>query len=113
MQMLLSVAVLFIYDLFMVEHSVPALEVVLIFITIYLHNYFFIFIENCPKLRASKPNFGQILICYFRPKLHFCSLTSDTETSLKKTINSSEQININNFDDLVCIFDAVKLKTVR
>ena len=76
----------------MVEHSVPALEVVLIFITIYLHNYFIYLIENCPKLRASKPNFAQTLICYFRPKLRFCSLTSDTETCFKKTINSSEQI---------------------
>ena len=77
----------------MVEHSVPALEVVLIFIsTIYLHNYYYFFIENCPKLRVSKPNFGQTSICYFRPKLRFCSLTSDTETCFKKTINSSEQI---------------------
>ena len=44
----------------MVEHSIPALEVVLIFITIYLHIFV---IENCPKLHVSNPNFGQTLIC--------------------------------------------------
>ena len=66
----------------MVEHSIPALEVVLIFITISPHIFFGI--ENCPKLRALNPNFGQTLICYFRPNLRFCSLTSDTETCLKK-----------------------------
>ena len=33
--------------LFMVEQSIPALKVVLVFITIYLHIFF---IENCPKL---------------------------------------------------------------
>ena len=42
----------------MVEHSIPALEVVLVFITIYLHIYLFIFIENYPKLRVCIPNFG-------------------------------------------------------
>ena len=46
----------------MVEHSVPALEVVLVFITIYLHIYFYFFIENCPKLRACIPNFGHVYI---------------------------------------------------
>ena len=53
MQILLFVAVLFIYDidLFMVEHSIPALEVVLIFIMIYLHIYLILFMENCPKDR--------------------------------------------------------------
>ena len=35
----------------MVEHSIPALEVVLVFITIYLQIFF---IETCPELRAWK-----------------------------------------------------------
>ena len=74
----------------MVEHcSIPALEVVLVYITIYLHIFF---IENCPKLRACIPNFGNTLICCYRPKLRFCSTTSDTKTCFKKTINTSEQI---------------------
>ena len=77
----------------MVEHSVPALEVVH---TNFHYDrsaqFFLVFIENCPKLHVSKPTFGQTLICYFRPNLRFCSLTSDTETCFKKTINSSEQI---------------------
>ena len=76
----------------MLEHSIPALEVVLVFITIYLHIYFLFFIENCPKLRACIPNFGHTLICCYRPKLRFCRITSDTKTCLKKTINPSEQI---------------------
>ena len=33
----------------MVEHSIPALEVVLVFITIYLHIYFYFFIESSIK----------------------------------------------------------------
>ena len=70
------------------------------------------FIENCTKLPALMPNFGQTLICCFRPKLRFCSLTLDTETCFKKTINSSDK-NIKHFVDLVCIFDTVKLKIVR
>ena len=70
----------------------------------------FFFIENCPKLHASKPNFGQTLICCSRPKLRFCSLTSNTETCFKKT--KQFWANINNFVDLVCIFEAVKLKIV-
>ena len=37
----------------MVEHSIPAHEVVLIFITIYLYIYYYFFIENCPKLHVS------------------------------------------------------------
>ena len=73
----------------MVEHHIPALEVVLIFI---IYALFFIFIENGPKLRVSKPNFGHTLISCFRPKLRFCILTSDTETFKQKNINSSEQI---------------------
>ena len=64
----------------MVEHSIPALEVVLVFITIYLHIYFNFFIENCPKLCACIPNFEHTLICCYRPKLRFCSVTSDTKT---------------------------------
>ena len=43
----------------MVEHAVPALEVVFVFITIYLHIFF---IETCPELRAWNPNFGQTYI---------------------------------------------------
>ena len=74
----------------MVEHSMPALEVVLVFITIYLHIFL---IENCPKLRACIPNFGHTLICCYRPKLRFCRVTSDTKTCFKKNyINPSEQI---------------------
>ena len=76
----------------MVEHSIPALEVVLVFITIYLHIFYIFFIENCPKLHACIPNFGHTLICCYRPKLRFCRVTSDTKTCFKKTINPSEQI---------------------
>ena len=76
----------------MVEHSIPALEVVLVFISIYLHIFLNFFIENCPKLRACIPNFGHTLICCYRPKLRFCRVTSDTKTCFKKTINPSEQI---------------------
>ena len=43
-QIMLFVAVLFIYGR-LVEHSIPALEVVLVFITIYLH-IFFIFLSK-------------------------------------------------------------------
>ena len=85
----------------MVEHSIPALEVVLIFITIYLHNFFFF--ENCPKLRASKPNFGQTLICYFRPKVRFCN---GHRNLFKKTVLSKYK----QFWRLsIWIFDRVKL----
>ena len=76
----------------MVEHSIPALEVVLVFITISLHILLIFLIENCPKLRACIPNFGHTLICCYRPKLRFCTVTSDTKTCFKKTINISEQI---------------------
>ena len=76
----------------MVEHSIPALEVVLVFITIYLHIFLICFIENCPKLRVCIPNFGHTLICCYRPKLRFFMVTSDTKTCFKKNINPSEQI---------------------
>ena len=76
----------------MVEHSIPALEVVLVFITISLHILLIFLIENCPKLRACIPNFGHTLICCYRPKLRFCTVTSHTKTCFKKTINISEQI---------------------
>ena len=36
----------------MVEHSIPALEVVLIFIAIYQHIYFNLFIENSEVARV-------------------------------------------------------------
>ena len=76
----------------MVEHSIPAIEVVLVFITIYLQIIIIFLIENCPKLRVFIPNFGHTLICCYRPKLRFCRVTSDTKTCFKKTINPSEQI---------------------
>ena len=84
---LLFVAVLFIYGT--TTFYSPVLEVVLVFITIYLHIYF---IENCQKLRTCIPNFGHTLIYCYWPKLRFCSLTSDTKTCFKKTITTSEQI---------------------
>ena len=69
----------------MIEHSRPALEVVLVVITIYMHIKNFFFIENCPKLRACIPNFVHALICCYLPKLRFCGLTSDTKTCFIKT----------------------------
>ena len=85
----------------MVEHSTPAIEVVLIFtfqydISAHLFNFF---IEN----------FGQTLICYFRPKLRFYSLTSVTELLFKKVLKTLLS-NIKNGVDLIRMFDSVKLK---
>ena len=70
------------------------------------------FIENCPKLRVCIPNFGQTLICYFRSKLRVRSVTSDNNICFKKYYKHSWS-NINNFGDLIWIFEAVKLKIVR
>ena len=78
-QILLFVAALFIYC-----RTIPALEVVLVFITIYPHIFLNFFLENCPKLHACIPNFGHTLICCYRPKLRFCRVTSDTKTCFKK-----------------------------
>ena len=65
----------------MIEHAIPALEVVLVFITIYMH----IFSLKTLKLHAWNPNLAQTLICYYRPKLRFFSLTSDTKTCFRET----------------------------
>ena len=65
-------SVQFIYSI-MVEHSISALKVVLVSITIYPCVIIIFVFEMCPKLRKSDPNFGQTLIRYHRPKLHLSS----------------------------------------
>ena len=96
----------------MPSSRIPALEVILIFIMIYLRVFFIFFIENCPKLRVCIPNFGQTLICYFRSKLRVRSVSSDNNICFKKYYEHS-WANINNFGNLIRIFEAVKLKIVR
>ena len=63
----------------MVEHSIPAR-----YISFHDDMAAFFSIENFPKLHACNPNFRlDILICYNRPKLRFCSLISDTKTCFR------------------------------